>query len=79
LKRGFKTANPKGTGKGMKKATIKTQGGNTMNRLGISIQISLTDNKDDLAPSYPLLASAYSRFGFLRLAGASKCGRRATR
>ncbi len=50
-----------------------------MNRLGISIQISLTDNKDDLAPSYPLLASAYSRFGFLRLAGASKCGRRATR
>ncbi|MDI6797114.1 MAG: hypothetical protein QMD09_09215 [Desulfatibacillaceae bacterium] len=50
-----------------------------MNRLGIRIQINLTDKEDDLAPSYPLLASAYSRFGFLRLAGASRCGRRTAR
>ena len=48
------------------------KGGSTMNSLGISIVHDGRDREDDLSPSYPLLAFAYYRSGFLRLAGSRR-------
>jgi hypothetical protein len=40
-----------------------------MKKLGIRIESSILDREDPINPEMPLLAFAYSRSGFIRLAG----------